>query len=181
MAVTVHSPMEDWTMRIRTLIYCALLCSTAPAISAMAQDAILPHGDPRARDTDAEAARREVIRDEHMKQQGQGPNYRIEGELQGNTDDSLGSRERPAPQDTGLSDPSVNPGQASGMREVRGRIIKSEEDVHTVRMANGQDATLKVDANTTGDKDLRPGDEISGTMTPQGRAVTLHKEKASPR
>jgi hypothetical protein len=169
-------------MNIRAVIYYALLCSTVPAVSALAQDAILPHGDPRARDTEAEAARREQIRDERLKQQGQGPNYRIEGELQGNKEDSLGAHDAPpAPQDTGLSDPSVNPGQAAGMKEVRGRIVKSEENVHTVRMPNGKEATLQVDAATTGDKDLRPGDHISGTVSPQGRAIVIHKDQESSR
>lgn len=71
----------------------------------------------------------------------------------------------------------MNPGQAAGMKKFRGRVLKSETNVHTIRLRNGKQAAIEIDANTTGDKDVRVGDHISGKMTPQGRAITIHIEK----
>lgn len=79
-------------------------------------------------------------------------------------------------QDTGLADPSVNPGQASGMQSVQGRIIKSDGNTHIVRQLSCPDTTLTVDARTAGDTKLHPGDIVTGLITPQGRAVAIHKE-----
>ncbi|MBD0315224.1 MAG: hypothetical protein ICV75_00895 [Nitrospiraceae bacterium] len=165
--------------RIVRMIGLILLSSPAMTGTVFGQEAILPHGDPRLRADAQESQRREEIRDKRLKQQGQGPNYRIEGE----------PRPSPGPpssveshgltrQDTGMEDPSVNPGQSSGMRSVRGRIIKSEADTYIVRQASGDDTTMVVDARTAGDRDLHPGDVITGIITPQGRAVTI--EKAAP-
>jgi hypothetical protein len=143
---------------------------------ALAQDAILPQGDPRLNNSPEEQARRDATRDSRLKQQGQGPNYRVEGELQGGERQAtVGDPNGPSRQDTGLADPSVNPGQASGMKRVQGRVIKSEDRTHTVRLATGGDTTLMVDDRTRGDKDLRPGDVITGILTPEGRAVMVQK------
>lgn len=158
-----------------------VLSSPAMTGTVLGQEAILPHGDPRLRADAQENQRREEIRDKRLKQQGQGPNYRVEGEPK----PSPGPREPVsreshglARQDTGIEDPSVNPGQSSGMRSVRGRIIKSEADTYTIRQPSGDDTTMVVDARTAGDRDLHPGDVITGIITPQGRAVTV--EKAAP-
>jgi hypothetical protein len=62
------------------------------------------------------------------------------------------------------------------MRTVQGRIVKSDHNTHTIRQATGGDATLVVDESTRGDKDLHPGDLITGMVTPQGRAVIVQKE-----
>lgn len=79
-------------------------------------------------------------------------------------------------QDTGPADPSVNPGPATGMMSVQGRIMTSDEGRHVVRQLSGIDTALFVDARTKGDTNLSPGDVITGTITPQGHAVVLHKE-----
>ena len=79
-------------------------------------------------------------------------------------------------QETGIADPSVNPGQASGMRVVRGEVKQATLKTIVVEDANGKEATLSIDAATAGDRDIRPGDVITGTVTAQGRAVTIHKE-----
>jgi len=157
----------------------AFLASLAFFVSpaGVSADAILPHGDPRLRDSDAERARQEEIRDSRLRQQGQGPNYRVEGELQGGKSGSTaGDPPGLTKQDTGLADPSVNPGQASGMKSVQGRIVKSEDKIHTIRQPSGADTTIVVDDRTRGDTDLRPGDLITGTVTPQGRAIVVQKE-----
>ena len=39
----------------------------------------------------------------------------------------------------------------------------------------------EIHAATAGDRDIRPGDFITGTVTTQGRAVAIHKESAPGR
>jgi len=79
-------------------------------------------------------------------------------------------------QETGIADPSVNPGQASGMRVVRGQVKQATLKTIVVEDANGKQSTMSIDAATAGDRDIRPGDVITGTVTAQGRAVAIHKE-----
>jgi len=78
--------------------------------------------------------------------------------------------------ETGIADPSVNPGQASGMRVVRGQVKQATLKTIVVEDANGKQSTMSIDAATAGDRDIRPGDVITGTVTAQGRAVAIHKE-----
>jgi hypothetical protein len=99
-----------------------MIGTTSPAF---AQRAILPHGDPTVEGDSKEQPtdqRREEIRDQRLKQQGQGENYRIEGgpteQEQGHSSESKNKQPRTGAsiqgkQDTGLSDPTVNPGQAA--------------------------------------------------------------------
>jgi hypothetical protein len=157
------------------MVVCIALQVSPPAV--MAQDAILPHGDPRLQTVEQESARQKEARDERLKQQGQGPNYRVDGVPQGKIGDSKSRQEAASLPNTGLSDPSVNPGQAAGMKKFRGRILKSEKNVHTIQLRSGKQAKIEIDANTTGDKDVQVGDRISGKMTPQGRAITIHIDK----
>ncbi len=79
-------------------------------------------------------------------------------------------------QETGISDPSVNPGQASGMRVIRGEVKQATLKTIVVEDAQGKELTMSIDAATAGDRDIRPGDVITGTITAQGRAVAIHKE-----
>lgn len=164
------------------LVMSALFCCGADMTPALGQEAILPHGDPRLRGTESDKAAREQLRDSRLKQQGQGSHYRIEGEPQPSAGprDPTTDQDNLARQDTGMADPSVNPGQAAGMQRVQGRVIQSEADTHVVRQLNGPDATLVVDARTAGDKDLHPGDVITGFVTAQGRAVVIKKEQPEP-
>lgn len=164
------------------LVMSALFCCGAYMTPVFGQEAILPHGDPRLRGTESDTAAREQLRDSRLKQQGQGSNYRIDGEPQPSAGpgDPTTDQDNLARQDTGMADPSVNPGQAAGMQRVQGRVIQSEADTHVVRQLNGPDATLVVDARTAGDKDLHPGDVITGFVTAQGRAVVIKKEQPEP-
>ena len=82
----------------------------------------------------------------------------------------------PSRQDTGISDPSVNPGQASGMRVVHGEVKQAGIKSIVIEERSGKQATISVDAATAGDRDIRPGDVITGTITAQGRAVAIHKD-----
>jgi hypothetical protein len=146
------------------------------AAPVFSQEAILPHGDPRLRDLPADAQQQEA-KDSRLKQQGQGPNYRVEGKAQGGTSGATaGAPNGLGRQETGISDPSVNPGQASGMRVLRGEVKQAGIKSIVIEDRNGKQVTMSIDAATAGDRDIRPGDVITGTVTPQGRAVTIHKE-----
>jgi hypothetical protein len=163
----------------RGLIICAW--SALPLASLWAQEAILSQGDPRLQQSDGVAKdRQEEIRKNRLKQQGQGENYRVEGELQGG---SKGPTSHPKKghdrQATGIEDPSVNPGQAAGLKTIRGRVLKSEEQSLTVEIVKGKVTTFTVDPETKLTTQLRPGDRVTATVTNQGRAVTVHKEDKS--
>jgi len=153
----------------------AILMLSIHAVPALSQEAILPQGDPRLRGTQSQ---QEDIRDKRLKQQGQGSNYRVEGERQPGAGKgrSGGDSKNAGRQDTGIEDPTVNPGQSTGMQTVQGRIITSQGDTHIVRQLTGMDTTLVVDGRTAGDRDLHPGDIVTGTITSQGRAIAIHKE-----
>ena len=87
------------------------------------QRALLPHGDPTVTATSGpehHSDRKEENREQRLKQQGQGPNYRIEGQPQSGRSDVSQTEKGSGPglhlQDTGVADPRVNPGQAEGSR-----------------------------------------------------------------
>ena len=146
-----------------------VLCQAVPVFS---QDAILPQGDPRLRD-DQEGERR-------LSQQGQGSDYRVQGKPQGGTSaPTAGNPNGPSRQDTGLADPSVNPGQASGMRVLRGEVKQATLKSIVIEDRNGRQVTMSIDPATAGDRDIRPGDVITGTVTAQGRAVAIHKDRSA--
>ena len=154
----------------------ALLWQAAPVLS---QEAILPQGDPRLRDKPSDAEH-QAGGESRLKQQGQGPNYRVEGKPQGGT----GGTTAGAPnglnrQETGIADPSVNPGQASGMRVLRGEVKQAGIKSVVIEDRKGKQVTISIDAATAGDRDIRPGDVITGTVTAQGRAVAIHKEASA--
>lgn len=162
----------------RRLIICALLWCVLP-LAALAEDAILPHGDPRLRDTAQDRQQQEEIRDSRLKQQGQGPNYRVDGQLQGGQRGARGGDPNGfTSQDTGLSDPSVNPGQASDAEIVRGTVKQANPKIIVVEEKNGKQTTMSVDGTTQGDRDVRPGDVITGRITKQGLAIAIHKDMA---
>lgn len=164
------------------LVGCLVLWSFIQAFPVLGQDAILPQGDPRLQHDAQEAQRREAIRDSRFGQQGQGPNYRVEGKLQGDARKStVADTKGKGHQDSGLADPSVNPGQASGMRVVRGEVKQATLKTIVVEDSKGKETTMSVDAGTAGDRDVRPGDIITGTITGQGRAVAIHKEASQER
>ena len=154
----------------------AVLWQAAPVFS---QEAILPQGDPRLRDQPAEGQQQER-RDARLKQQGQGPNYRAQGKPQGGTGGTTaGAPNGLSRQDTGIADPTVNPGQASGMRVLRGEVKEAGIKTVVIEDRNGKQVTMSIDPATAGDRDIRPGDVITGTVTAQGRTVTIHTEASA--
>jgi hypothetical protein len=162
------------THRFVVYVIAGVLCQ---AVSVLSQEAILPQGDPSLRDSDEERAE---ARDRRLKQQGQGKDYRVEGERQGGASaETEGDPPGLSRQETGIADPSVNPGQASGMRVLRGEVKQATLKTIVIEDRNGREATMSVDAATAGDRDIRPGDVITGTVTAQGRAVAIHKEQSA--
>jgi hypothetical protein len=169
-------------MNGQRIVNSMFVCLLFQAVPALSQDAILPQGDPRLRDDPQQAEQREAARDSRMKQQGQGPDYRVEGKRQGGTNgETAGEANGPTRQDTGLADPSVNPGQASGMRVLHGEVKQASPKSIVIEDRHGKETTMSIDAVTAGDRDIRPGDVITGTVTTQGRAVAIHKETAPER
>ena len=80
-------------------------------------------------------------------------------------------------QDTGMSDPTVNPGQAAGTRTVHGLVLRLQDGGYVIRDGKGREVPLLIDGETTGDTDLRAGDYIETKVTSQGRAVSITKEQ----
>jgi hypothetical protein len=62
------------------------------------------------------------------------------------------------------------------MRVVRGEVKQATLKTIAVEDANGKEVTMSIDVATTGDRDIRPGDVITGTVTAHGRAVAIHNE-----
>jgi hypothetical protein len=160
-SILPFSKEKPMTIIMRQAVAWSILLCSSQVLPAFGQVIVLPQGAPPLRDTQEDPVRQAAARDSRLKQQGQGSNYRVEGK----------------PQPFAAADTTVNPGQASGMQSVQGRIVKSEGDTHTVRQLSGPDATLTVDDHTAGDKKLVPGDVVTGLVTAQGRAVAIHKER----
>jgi hypothetical protein len=166
-------------MNTRWVVAFGIMVLACQSVPVLGQEAILPQSDPRLRDHPAERQQRTDAHDRRLKQQGQGQDYRVEGQPQGGTQSSTGGDPKGAGrQETGIADPSVNPGQASGMRVVRGEVKQATLKTIVIEDSNGKEATMSIDAATAGDRDIRPGDVITSTVTPQGRAVAIHKEAA---
>ena len=178
---TGSSPKQERIVSRFGLTLFLLSCFSVWAYPASGRDAILPQGDPRLQHSEEmEQDRREEIRTNRLKQQGQGEHYRIEGERQGGSDSTADESPDLGHRDTGMADPTVNPGQAVGMERIIGKIIESKDNVYTVREKSGKDRVLTVDEYTRGDTVLRPGDTITGKMTPQGRAIIVKKVHPEP-
>jgi hypothetical protein len=67
-------------------------------------------------------------------------------------------------------------GQASGMRVVHGEVKQAGLKTIVIDDGKGKEVTMSIDAATAGDRDIHPGDVITGTVTAQGRAVAIHKD-----
>ena len=162
-------------MNRQWLVAYAIVGMLGQSVPTLSQEAILPQGDPRLQEQSPE--QREETRQRRLKQQGQGSDLRVQGKRQGGTSGSTaGDPPGLSRQETGIADPSVNPGQASGMRVVRGHVKQATFKTIVVEDSKGKEATISVDAATAGDRDIRQGDVITVTLTGQGRAVAIHKE-----
>ena len=81
--------------------------------------------------------------------------------------------------DTGISDPTVNPGQAAGTRTIHGIVLRLQDRGYVIRDAKGHEVSVLIDEETTGDREVSPGDYIETTLTRQGRAITMTKQSPS--
>jgi hypothetical protein len=79
-------------------------------------------------------------------------------------------------QDTGMSDPTINPGQAVGNRTIHGIVLRLQDRGYVIRDAKGHEISVLIDEETTGDKEVSPGDYIETMLTRQGRAITMTKQ-----
>jgi hypothetical protein len=82
-------------------------------------------------------------------------------------------------QDTGISDPTVNPGQAAGTRTVHGMVLRLQDGGYVIRDGRGHDITVLLDEDTAGDRDVSAGDYVETKLTRQGRAIMIRKESSS--
>src|SRR4029078_10648843 len=120
-------------------VACAVTGLMVQAGSAFSQEAILPQGVPGLRDRGEEKQQREDARDSRMKQQGQGPNYRVQGKSQGGAGGATeGAPQGSSRQETGLAHRSVNPGQATGMRVLRGEVKQAGIKSIVIEDRNGK-------------------------------------------
>jgi hypothetical protein len=166
-------------MKVQRLVSLAFVCMILQPVPLFSQEAILPQGDPRLQN---DPQQRESVRERRLKQQGQGSDYRVQGKPQGGTSEATaGDPNGLAKQETGIEDPSVNPGQAAGMRIVHGEVKQATPKSVVIEDRKGKKTTMSVDAGTAGDRDIHPGDVVTGTVTAQGRAVAIHKEQSAER
>jgi hypothetical protein len=82
-------------------------------------------------------------------------------------------------QDTGISDPTVNPGQAAGTRTIHGVVLRLQDRGYVIRDTKGHEVSILIDAETTGDREVSPGDYIETKLTRQGRAIIITKQSPS--
>ncbi|HEX6948612.1 MAG TPA: hypothetical protein VF127_03345 [Nitrospira sp.] len=75
-----------------------------------------------------------------------------------------------------IADPGASSGPASGMRVLHGEVKQAGLKTIVIDDGKGKEVTMSIDAATAGDRDIRPGDVITGTVTAQGRAVAIHKD-----
>jgi uncharacterized protein YdeI (BOF family) len=64
--------------------------------------------------------------------------------------------------------------------EVRGELLKIDEDTYTVREANGKEVHMQIDKETRVDKNLKPGDKVEAKVMPQGYIWSLKKTDDAP-
>jgi hypothetical protein len=94
----------------------------------------------------------------------------------GDTNAAIPPRPGSERQDTGMSDPTINPGQAAGTQTIQGIVLRLQDRGYVIRDAKGHELSVLIDEETTGDKEVSPGDYIETTLTRQGRAITMTKQ-----
>src|SRR5688572_26890262 len=67
-------------------------------------------------------------------------------------------------QDTGMSDPTVNPGQTADTRTIHGIVLRLQDRGYVIRDAKGHELSVLIDEETTGDKEVSAGDYIETTL-----------------
>ena len=81
---------------------------------------------------------------------------------------------------TGMSDPSVNPGQAPGFRIVQGEVLKMEGNTYLVRDETGNEIRLTVTKDSKIEKAFEVGDRIVAQVSDQGLVTLINKSETQP-
>ena len=81
---------------------------------------------------------------------------------------------------TGISDPSVNPGQAQGFRIVQGEVLKMEGNTYLVRDETGKEIRLTVTKDSKIEKAFEVGDRIVAQVSDQGLVTLINKSETQP-
>jgi uncharacterized protein YdeI (BOF family) len=81
---------------------------------------------------------------------------------------------------TGISDPSVNPGQAQGFRIVQGEVLKMEGNTYLVRDETGNEIRLTVTKDSKVEKAFEVGDRIVAQVSDQGVVTLINKSETEP-
>ena len=81
---------------------------------------------------------------------------------------------------TGISDPSVNPGQAQGFRIVQGEVLKMEGNTYLVRDETGNEIRLTVTKDSKIEKAFEVGDRIVAQVSDQGLVTLINKSETQP-
>ena len=78
---------------------------------------------------------------------------------------------------TGISDPSVNPGQAQGFRIIQGEVLKMEGNTYLVRDETGKEIRLTVTKDSKIEKAFEVGDRIVAQVSDQGLVTLINKSE----
>ena len=62
---------------------------------------------------------------------------------------------------------------------IKGIVLRLRDRGYVMRDAKGHELGVLIDEETTGDKEVSPGDYIETTLTRQGRAITMTKQSPS--
>ena len=81
---------------------------------------------------------------------------------------------------TGISDPSVNPGQAQGFRIVQGEVLKMEGNTYLVRDETGKEIRLTITKDSKIEKAFEVGDRIVAQVSDQGLVTLINKSESPP-
>src|SRR5438105_3455796 len=81
---------------------------------------------------------------------------------------------------TGISDPSVNPGQAQGFRIVQGEVLKMEGNTYLVRDETGKEIRLTITKDSKIEKAFEVGDRIVAQVSDQGLVTLINKSETQP-
>jgi len=81
---------------------------------------------------------------------------------------------------TGISDPSVNPGQAQGFRIVQGEVLKMEGNTYLVRDETGKEIRLTITKDSKIEKAFEVGDRIVAQVSDQGLVTLINKSETPP-
>ncbi len=81
---------------------------------------------------------------------------------------------------TGISDPSVNPGQAQGFRIVQGEVLKMEGNTYLVRDETGKEIRLTITKDSKIEKAFEVGDRIVAQVSDQGVVTLINRSDTPP-